>query len=95
MSPPLPKCTKVSMKTMSFGRLPDGFDIPAGGSVALAPGGKHVMLMNVKQPLIEGESIAITLRFEHADPLSDCPHSKAWAARLRANTSIGGIKQKF
>lgn len=49
---------------------PDGFDIPAGGSVALAPGGKHVMLMNVKQPLIEGESIAITLRFEHADPLS-------------------------
>ena len=49
---------------------PDGFEIPAGGSVELAPGGKHVMLTNVKQPLMEGESIAITLRFDHAGPIS-------------------------
>lgn len=49
---------------------PDGFEIPAGGSVALTPGGKHVMLLNLKQPLTEGETIAITLRFEHAEPLS-------------------------
>lgn len=49
---------------------PDGFEIPAGGSVELAPGGKHVMLTNVKQPLTEGESIAITLRFDHANPMS-------------------------
>ena len=49
---------------------PDGFEIPAGGSVELAPGGKHVMLTNVKQALMEGESIAITLRFDHAAPMS-------------------------
>lgn len=49
---------------------PEGFAIPAGGSVELAPGGKHVMLMNVKQPLIEGGSMTITLRFDHAAPLS-------------------------
>ena len=49
---------------------PDGFDIPAGGSVKLAPGGKHVMLTNVKHPLTEGESLPITLRFDHAAPMS-------------------------
>lgn len=49
---------------------PDGFALPAGGSVELAPGGKHVMLMNLKQTLVEGEHFTITLRFEHAAPLS-------------------------
>jgi len=49
---------------------PDGFEIPAGGSVTLAPGGKHVMLVNLKAPLVEGESFALTLRFQHALALS-------------------------
>lgn len=49
---------------------PDGFEIPAGGRVELAPGGKHVMLVNLEQPLTEGETIAVTLRFAHAAPLS-------------------------
>lgn len=49
---------------------PDGFALPAGGSVELAPGGKHVMLMNLKQPLVEGEQFTVTLRFDHAAPLS-------------------------
>jgi copper(I)-binding protein len=49
---------------------PDGFEIPAGGSVTLAPGGKHVMLMNLKAPLVEGESFTITLRFQHAPAIS-------------------------
>lgn len=49
---------------------PDGFEIPAGGSVTLAPGGKHVMLVNLKAPLVEGESFPITLRFQHAPAIS-------------------------
>ena len=49
---------------------PDGFALPAGDSVELAPGGKHVMLMNLKQPLVEGEQITVTLRFDHATPIS-------------------------
>lgn len=49
---------------------PEGFAIPASGSVELAPGGKHVMLLNLEQPLNEGETIAITLRFELAEPIS-------------------------
>jgi periplasmic copper chaperone A len=49
---------------------PAGFEIPANGSVTLAPGGKHVMLVNLKQPLVEGESFTATLRFEYAPPIS-------------------------
>lgn len=40
--------------------------LPAGKTVELKPGGYHVMLMDLKQPLSEGETVAVTLTF--ADP---------------------------
>lgn len=44
---------------------PEGFEVPAGGVLELAPGGKHVMLIETRVP--EGaESIPLTLRFERA-----------------------------
>ena len=43
---------------------PDGFAIPARSTVELAPGGKHVMLIE-PQPNAEGE-IRLRLRFEKA-----------------------------
>lgn len=42
------------------------FDIPAGGSVELKPGGYHVMLMGLKAPLKKGDMIMLQLKFEHA-----------------------------
>lgn len=41
-------------------------DVPSGGSVVLQPGGLHVMLMDLRQPLKEGEPFALTLEFERA-----------------------------
>jgi|SRR5262245_38970295 len=41
-------------------------DIPAGGTVNFAPGGKHLMLTGLKAPLKEGESFLITLTFDKA-----------------------------
>lgn len=41
-----------------------GIDLPAGQPVALKPGGMHVMLMGLKQPLKQGETFALTLSFE-------------------------------
>ena len=41
-------------------------DVPAGGTVALQPGGLHVMLIGLKQPLREGETFPLTLTFAHA-----------------------------
>lgn len=45
----------------------DGIDIPAGKSVKLAPGGYHVMLMNLKNPLNAGDKVPLKLTFELAD----------------------------
>lgn len=43
-----------------------GLAIAPGGSVALKPGGYHLMLMGLKQPLKQGETVTITLRFAKA-----------------------------
>ena len=40
--------------------------IGAGESVTLEPGGYHIMLMNLKRPLVDGEKFPLTLRFEQA-----------------------------
>lgn len=44
----------------------DAIDVPAHGAAELKPGGLHVMLMNLKQPLKTGESFDLTLVFEKA-----------------------------
>ncbi|MGH8079829.1 MAG: copper chaperone PCu(A)C [Lysobacter sp.] len=41
--------------------------LPKGRAVALAQGGYHIMLIDLKQPLSAGEQVAITLVFEAAD----------------------------
>ena len=44
----------------------DGLPVPAGESVALAPGGKHIMLIGLEEPLSEGMTVPLTLVFEGA-----------------------------
>lgn len=39
----------------------DGFTVPAKGSVELKPGGNHVMLMELRQPVLSGTSTEVTL----------------------------------
>lgn len=41
-------------------------DVPAGGHAELKPGGFHVMLINLVEPLQAGDMIEVTLTFEHA-----------------------------
>jgi len=43
-------------------------DIPAGQTVTLSPGGTHIMLLGLTQPLREGQSFPLTLSFDHAGP---------------------------
>lgn len=54
---------------MEMRQLKDGLDIPAHGSVALSPGGYHLMFTHLTHPLTKGESIKATLNFEHAGPV--------------------------
>jgi copper(I)-binding protein len=41
-----------------------------GKPVELKPGGYHIMLMGLKQPLKQGESFPLTLTFAHAPPVT-------------------------
>jgi len=44
--------------------------VPPGQTVTLAPGGYHIMMTGLKQPLVAGQSFPLTLRFEHAQPVT-------------------------
>jgi periplasmic copper chaperone A len=43
-----------------------GLDVPAKGTLELKPGGTHLMFVDLKQPLKEGDKVPVTLKFERA-----------------------------
>ena len=51
---------------MRMREVEGGVPVPANGNVALEPGGLHIMLMGLTQPLVEGERFPMTLTFEKA-----------------------------
>lgn len=59
---------KMDGDMMKMSEVEGGLEIPAGGSVALAPGGDayHIMLMGVGTPFKEGQCLQLTLNFEKA-----------------------------
>lgn len=54
----------MSEGVMRMRRLPDGLEIPAGGAVELKPGGKHLMLIDLKAPLAAGGRVPLKLTFK-------------------------------
>lgn len=57
---------KIENSVASMREVPDGIVIPAGATVALTPSGTHLMLTHLTQPLVQGETLPLTLTFEHA-----------------------------
>lgn len=51
---------------MRMRAVEDGIAVPAGGNVSLAPGGLHVMLFGLNQPLAPGDTFQAVLQFEKA-----------------------------
>lgn len=49
---------------MKMREIPGGLEIAKGRTMSLKPGGYHVMLMELKQPLKTGEQVPLTLTFE-------------------------------
>lgn len=49
---------------------PEGFEIPAGGTLELKPGGKHVMLLGLTKPLAVGDSVDLTLNFDGSESMT-------------------------
>jgi copper(I)-binding protein len=56
----------VTDGVMRMRPLAEGLAIEPGASAALAPGGAHLMLIGVTEPLVAGETIDLTLTFERA-----------------------------
>jgi len=48
----------------------EGWDIPAGGTLELAAGGNHVMLLGLSQQLKPGDTVSLTLTFERAGEIT-------------------------
>ena len=76
---------------MKMRALPAGLDLPAGKAVELKPGGHHVMLMDLKQQLKEGETVSVTLVVEGKDGKKETLELKA---PVKALNSAGGAPHK-
>jgi copper(I)-binding protein len=50
-------------------RAVPAIEVPGGGRVELKPGGYHVMMVDLRQPLKTGDRIPMTLTFERAGTL--------------------------
>lgn len=59
----------------------DGLDLPAGQHVALAPGGYHLMLVDLAAPLKQGQTVHVRLTFQKSPPAEvDVPIGAVGAA---------------
>lgn len=74
-STPLASAVELHEMSMAGGMmqmraLPDGLPVPAGKTVELASGGTHLMLTDLKRPLVAGEKVPLTLRFRDAGEIA-------------------------
>ena len=54
---------------MTMTLLTSGLNLPAHGTIRLAPGGYHIMFTDLKKPFLQGEKLTATLLFEKAGPI--------------------------
>jgi copper(I)-binding protein len=57
---------KMDGSVMRMRELDGPLEIKPGETVTLAPGGMHLMMMGLKEPLTQGERLPLTLVFEKA-----------------------------
>jgi periplasmic copper chaperone A len=60
-------------------------ELPAGKSVEFKPGGYHIMLLGLKAPVKEGESVPLTLVVEGRDGKRESVEAKAIVRPLTAH----------
>ena len=68
-------------------RAVSGLDLPAGKPVELKPGGYHVMLMELKEQMKDGQSVPITLVVEDKDKKRQNIEVKALVRPLTAGNA--------
>ena len=91
-SSPVAGVTEIHEMTMDNDimrmRAVPGIDLPAGKAVELKPGGYHVMLMDLKAPITEGQDVPVTLVIEGADKKRETVVIKATARALGASGAM-------
>lgn len=55
---------------MTMQQMKSGVTLDPGTAVTFTPGGKHVMLVDLVQPLATGQTFDVTLEFAKADPVT-------------------------
>jgi copper(I)-binding protein len=69
-----------------------GFPVPAQGMVELKPGGYHIMLMDLTEPLEEGDMVEVTVTFEKAGEVTlTLPVQKAEGTSMDMGGMDGGM----
>ena len=66
-------------------RQVQAFEIPAGGSFELKPGGAHLMLVGLERPLKQGDRVPLTLRLEKGGEVQVELEVQAMGARQPAH----------
>jgi periplasmic copper chaperone A len=61
--------SRTESNMMMMRELEAGLPLPAGETVELKPGGTHIMLMGVAEPLRAGQTVPLTLTFTTAAPV--------------------------
>ncbi len=77
---------KMENEVMKMRRVP-AVALPAGKTVELKPGGYHVMMMNLKGQMKEGDSVPLTLVVEGKDKKRETVEVKATVRPLNAPAS--------
>jgi hypothetical protein len=75
---------------MKMRQVAGGLALPAGKVVDLKPGGYHVMLMDLKGQIKDGDTVPVSLVFEGKDGKKQTVEIKAPARPLNAAASQGG-----
>jgi copper(I)-binding protein len=76
---------------MTMRPLDKGLTIDPGKTVKLSPGGLHLMLMDLKAPLKQGDKLLITLEFEKAGKVQVSLDVQAVGAQAPGAASGGGM----
>jgi copper(I)-binding protein len=78
---------------MTMRPLDKGLVIEPGKTVKLAPGGYHLMLMDLKQPFKQGDKVPVTLEFEKAGKVALSLDVQGVGAQAPAAHDHPGVKK--
>lgn len=79
---------------MTMRSLDNGLTIDPGKTVKLAPGGYHLMMFDLKDPLKQGDTVPVTLKFEKAGEVKVSLAVQGVGAQAPGDAAPGGAMMK-